>query len=49
MGGAEQWTGERKVKSTSWSMEENIGDSCCWGVRTVETGLDCVWKLHGGV
>lgn len=29
--------------------EEELGDSCCFGIRTVEAGVDCIWKLHGGV
>ena len=30
-------------------MEEELGDSCCFGTRTVRVGRDCIWKLHGGV
>jgi hypothetical protein len=41
------WRRERKVRF--YDDEGELGDSCCFGTRTVETGLDCVWKLHGGV
>jgi hypothetical protein len=47
----DDWLLQRKVKTPrrdDWD-EEDLGDSCCFGTRTVETGLDCVWKLHGGV
>jgi hypothetical protein len=47
----DDWLLQRKVKTSrrdDWD-EEDLGDSCCFGTRTVETGLDCVWKLHGGV
>lgn len=45
------WLAEKRVKvrgETAWD-EEDLGDSCCFGTRTVEIGVDCVWKLHGGV
>lgn len=48
----ENWAREPKVKvhkSDEWIDEGDLGDSCCFGTRTVEVGLDCVWKLHGGV
>jgi len=50
MGGLESddWHKERKVK-VQWDDEGELGDSCCFGTRTVEMGLDCVWKMHGGV
>jgi hypothetical protein len=44
----EEWQAEPKVK-VHWDDEGELGDSCCFGTRTVEVGLDCVWKLHGGV
>jgi hypothetical protein len=47
----DDWLLQRKVKTPrrdDWD-EGDLGDSCCFGTRTVETGLDCVWKLHGGV
>jgi hypothetical protein len=44
----EEWQAERKVK-VHWDDKGELGDSCCFGTRTVEVGLDCVWKLHGGV
>ena len=47
----DDWLVEKKVrvKETSWIEGLDIGDSCCFGTRTVEMGKDCVWKLHGGV
>jgi hypothetical protein len=27
----------------------DFGDGCCFGTKTVQVGMDCVWKLHGGV
>lgn len=47
----DDWLIERKVKvcADAWEMEEDLGDSCCFGTRTVEVGLNCIWKLHGGV
>ena len=52
--GNDIWLSERKVKipkrgEWEWDEEGELGDSCCFGTRTVEVGLDCVWKLHGGV
>lgn len=47
----QDWQQERKVKvmkTDGWKGEE-LGDSCCFGTRTIEFGMDCVWKLHGGV
>lgn len=45
-----EWKMERRVKiQTMEYAEGELGDSCCFGTRTVEVGLDCVWKLHGGV
>jgi hypothetical protein len=37
------------VQKKEWYDEGELGDSCCFGTRTVDVGLDCVWKLHGGV
>jgi hypothetical protein len=37
------------VQKKEWYDEGELGDSCCFGTRTVDMGLDCVWKLHGGV
>lgn len=45
------WLLQRKVKTPrgdEWD-DGDLGDSCCFGTRTVEIGMDCVWKLHGGV
>jgi hypothetical protein len=47
----DDWLLQRKVKTPrgdEWD-EGELGDSCCFGTRTVEIGMDCVWKLHGGV
>jgi hypothetical protein len=45
-----EWLSTRKVKVHSAEYYEGeLGDSCCFGTTTVEVGLDCVWKLHGGV
>lgn len=54
-GRGDEWIFERKVKTQGqgddagsiWN-EGELGDSCCFGVRTVEVGLDGVWTLHGG-
>lgn len=48
----DDWLLERKVKTRKYDDdwdEGDLGDSCCFGTRTVEIGMDCVWKLHGGV
>ncbi|KAH9878988.1 hypothetical protein J1614_002423 [Plenodomus biglobosus] len=48
----DDWLLERKVKTRQYDDdwdEGDLGDSCCFGTRTVEIGMDCVWKLHGGV
>lgn len=42
----EVYEGQEKEEAL-W--EQDVGDSCCWGVRTVDIGMDCVWKIHGGV
>lgn len=47
----DDWLLARKVKIPmvdDWN-EGELGDSCCFGVRTVEFNRGCVWKLHGGV
>jgi hypothetical protein len=47
----DDWLLQRKVKRLrvdEWD-DGDLGDSCCFGTRTVEVGTDCVWKLHGGV
>jgi len=47
----DDWLLQRKVKTPrkdEWD-EDDLGDSCCFGTRTVEMGTDCVWKLHGGI
>jgi hypothetical protein len=36
-------------KREGWVEKGELGDSCCFGTRTVDIGLDCVWKLHGGI
>lgn len=51
-GEPDDWLLERKVKifpGDDWSIEDDVGDSCCFGTRTVEIGSDCIWRLHGGV
>lgn len=52
----EGWYSERKVKVQKRDCDEGeLKDSCCFSTRTVEAvetvdfGLDCVWRLHGGV
>ena len=51
LGSSDDWRLQRKVKvSKAFAFdEEELGDSCCFGTRTVEYGMDCIWKLHGGV
>ncbi len=51
VGGNDNWQSQRKVKILKpFAFEdEELGDSCCFGTRTVEFGVDCIWKLHGGV
>ena len=49
--GYDGWLLERKVKIPKrfeWD-EGELGDSCCFGVRTVEIGMDGVRNLHGGI
>lgn len=45
----DNWLLEKKVRIRSDWGEEDVGDSCCFGTRTVDMGMDCIWKLHGGV
>jgi hypothetical protein len=45
----DSWLLEKKVRVRSAWAEEDVGDSCCFGTRTVDTGMDCMWKLHGGI
>jgi hypothetical protein len=49
--GYDDWLLERKVRIPRDDVynEGEMGDSCCFGTRTVDIGRDCVWKLHGGV
>jgi hypothetical protein len=46
-----EWEGERKVRvqTREWYDDGEVGNSCCFGTRTVDVGMDCVWELHGGV
>jgi hypothetical protein len=49
--GYDDWLLQRKVKlprRDDWD-EGELGDSCCFGTRTVDVGMDCVWQLHGGI
>lgn len=48
---SDEWEFEKKVKVRKFEpdWEEDVGDSCCWGTRTVDIGMDCVWKIHGGI
>jgi hypothetical protein len=51
--GYDDWLLQRKVKipqRDEWD-EGELGDSCCFGTRTVKSavGMDCVGKLHGGI
>ena len=45
----DNWLLEKKVKVRNTWTEEDVGDSCCFGTRTVDMGMDCIWKLHGGI
>ena len=49
--GYDSWLVEKKVKvkASPWEDGGDVGDSCCFGTRTVEAGKECVWKLHDGV
>jgi hypothetical protein len=52
--GYDDWLLQRKVKlprSDEWVVEGELSGSRCFGTRTVEDsiGMDCVWKLHGGI
>jgi hypothetical protein len=51
--GCDDWLLQRKIKlpqRDEWD-EGELGDSCCFGTRTIESSIDmdCVWKLHGGI
>lgn len=43
------WLLEKKVRVRTHWAEEDVGDSCCFGTRTVDMGMDCIWKLPGGI
>lgn len=45
----DNWLLERKVRFRNDWDDEDVGDSCCFGTRTVDMGMDCIWRLHGGV
>jgi hypothetical protein len=50
--GSDSWRTEQKIRileEERWDEAGELGDSCCFGTRTVETGFDYAWKLHGGV
>jgi hypothetical protein len=50
--GRDGWCTEQKTRileEERWGEVGELGDSCCFGTRTVQTGLDYVWMLHGGV
>lgn len=51
--GYDHWLLERKVRlprRDDWH-EGELGDSCCFGTRTVESSMarDCIWKIHGAI
>jgi hypothetical protein len=46
------WHMQRKIKTLKkeqWDEVSDLGDSCCFGTRTLEMGQHCVWKLPGGI
>ena len=43
------WLLEKRVRMRNDWGEEEVGDSCCFGTRTVDTSMGCIWKKHGGV
>ena len=45
----DSWLLEKKVRVRTYWAEEDVGDSCCFGTRTVDMGMDCIWKLPGGI
>lgn len=45
----DNWLLEKKVKIRNDLGEEDVGDSCCFGTRTVDMGMDCIRILHGGI
>lgn len=50
-GRRDDWLLARTIKTPALDIwdEGELGDSCCFGVRTVESSTDSVWKMHGGV
>lgn len=43
------WLKERKVSvpvGDEW-IEGELGDSCCFGTRTVQFGRECPWTITG--
>lgn len=49
---SEESKDENLEPSPRRTWEYDVGDSCCFGTRTVRTmefGMDCVWRMHGGV
>ncbi|UPX11793.1 uncharacterized protein EKO05_0002381 [Ascochyta rabiei] len=50
----DSWLLEKRVRIRSgWADEDgdrngDVGDSCCFGTRTVHGGLYWGWELHGG-
>src|SRR5690242_21765113 len=50
----DSWLLSRKVRSP-WTEpypsadDEDVGDSCCFGTRTVDAGRGFVWRLEGGI
>lgn len=49
--GHDTWLLEKKVKVLAEMFDNtlDLGDSCCFGTRTVEVGKDFVERLYGGV
>lgn len=48
-GGRESWLLEKKVKISrrdEW-LDGDLGDSCCFGTRTIQRGSETPWKLYG--
>lgn len=44
------WLLGRKVRAP-WpiNIEEDVGDSCCFGTRTVDVGTAWIWDERGGM
>lgn len=38
----DSWLLDSKVR-TPWLIEEDVGDSCCFGTRTVDVGTAWIW------